>query len=790
MGVAETSSDYHFNNNYGGLGGGFLGFRSRNSNSNNTALASPSTVAASYQQQQQQSHQSFDHDEALSVASVVTSNNFWSTAKENQQQSKKKKKNTNAMSLSLSIASDLSLSSSNAVDDDDFCLENDTIVLDNDDENDDDDVFASSGNDEFVIQCQRGEMLFVANPQAKTIKARCRHFRLLLTTGRGDQVIVSSSTSATPPPQQQAQHQHHPSEDHRILQKETWSIGTARHVIELLTEGTTWIQQDRRHFQKLAKACEEIDVKLCLGSLINYHDILDQDSTFRFFDLISLDNYQFKFQAIVTSWQWMQLLRQGILLLPNAKVLMITVAPPKGGGSIFFSSSSGTTTNTTKSLPNRQRRLAKCDTLHSEFCVYSTHGSKINALLTILNLLAQCGDDLTSDDANINNKNNSAAVDATATSNTTTTLAETKKRQQRGINKNKGRATTTTPSEKFQIVYQTCIGSIQTEDWNMLWRLTSASYTLSTPKERQYLPKMKELPLIIPSNKPSNAVVVVPAGTETMGKTSLSRRTSNAVVTKDDDREGDNRTTNREEPSPSIALAAVVTAPAAATSEHNDNNSTNVPSSQRLRHDTKPTRTLPIVSTTPITMDQNQQCFRYQFRTITGTSCMVLRHLFDPLNTNHDHNNDHSNNLLVIDSTRLPACLLVINPSPDTLGRFLNAAAYAASFQQNNNNNHDRTTATTATVGWDLVVTSSSCKQPKTVIFYISSTTCEIKYALEYLSDYNSSAIIVNGSTCNNNNTDNNNKKSKQKKTLVPVDFRLQQYMSLSSSSDRNAKNG
>jgi hypothetical protein len=315
----------------------------------------------------------------------------------------------------------------------------------------------------------------------------------------------------------------------------------------------------------------------------------------------------------------------------------------------------------------------------------------------------------------------------------------------------------------------------------MLWRLTCASYTLSTDQERQYLLKLKDLPVIFPANKQSN--VVASAATTTLDTTSPSRKMAKACLVRDYDETGDSQTI-RTDLSQSIAPAAT----AASTSEP-DCLSAVVPSAssaQLVRRNTSLTATLPVASTAKKITDQSHQCVRFQYRTITGTSCMVLRHLFDPLNTIEDNNN--SNNL-IMDSARLPACLLVINPSPDTLGRFLNAAAHAAGYRECNN--HHGTPTTSATVGWDLLASSSSSlKQQKTVIFYISSTTCEIKYALEYLSDYNSSAIIDKGTNYNNETKEktndaksntNKNKKGKQKKTMVVVDYLLQQYMQSSS---------
>ncbi|KAG7365709.1 hypothetical protein IV203_028379 [Nitzschia inconspicua] len=633
MGFTDSSSVNHSSMLNGGYTSGFLGFRTRHH------------IASSVSNHHNHHQQNYnDQDEALSVVSVATSNNFWGSVNHEQE---RKKKNSGA----VSVMSDLSQISEADVADETMFTHDLTL----------------HGN-EFVIQCKRGDMLFVANAQAKIIKARCRHFRLLLSTGRGGHVIIPNASDVQTDKGKENKDKNDTStglQDNRILHKETWSIGTARRVIELLTEGTTWIENDHRHFRNLSKACDECDIKLCLGSLINYHDILDQESTFRFFDLISLNNYQFKFQAIISSWQWMHLLHKGILLLPKCKVLMITVAPPSGGTPLLPTSAKATATKISPSLPNQQR-LAKCDTLCSEFCVYSTHGSKINALLTILDFLS---------------KSKTNDTDATTTPKTS------QRRLTKGI-----------APEKFQIVYQTRIGSIAQDDLNMLWRLTSASYTLSTPNERQYLPKMELSP---------SKAVEVPATVATSTNTSH----------KDGD---DQSLTSHEDPS--------------------------TPPLHPLCKDVSPLPPSPskIPVTAPIMPALPPSSDRFQFRTLTGTSCMVLRQLFDPLN---------------VEDENLPACILVSNPSPDTLGRFLNAASSAKRKHHFN----------VATVGWDILVRGSGCNNIKNssscnseTIFFVSSTTMEIKDILEYLSDYNSSAIVNGGN---------------EGKEDSVVDYRLQQFV-------------
>jgi len=300
-------------------------------------------------------------------------------------------------------------------------------VLENDnDENDGDDVSldSSTSNHEFIIHCKNNERIYVPSMQGKLIKSRCSYFRLLLRSGGGiihmdnnseddadtttggssSTSINSKKTTTTTATTTTATTK---KDDNRILTKETWSSRTVRQLIELLTEGTTWIENDHEQFEELSRACEEVDVRLCLGSLINNHDILDRASTYRFFQLRNIQKYKFKLMGKIQSWQWMNLLQKGILLLLESKVLMFTVSPPSDGTrhlpttssstsskivtKIVGSSTSSSTSSSSSSSSSvggrrpKQQRLLKCDDLYSEFCVYSER-SKINVLYTILSL--------------------------------------------------------------------------------------------------------------------------------------------------------------------------------------------------------------------------------------------------------------------------------------------------------------------------------------------------------------------------------------------------------------------
>jgi hypothetical protein len=599
---------------------GFLGLRG----GNRVGAASTGVVQAHRSVVTSSRRTRGDQDEAMSIISVASSNNFWT-----KHHAMLKQKHAAA---APSVMSDVSSHST---------------ILEENEYLQSAEMGDNSPSNEFIIQCKNGEMIFIPNGQGRVIKSRCRHFRFLLSTGRGGHIIVGGDEKKDDD-----------DDDNRILKKDNWTIGTARHVIELLTDGTTWIENDQRRFVELAKACEEIEVRLCLGSMINYHDILDQASTYKFFDLINIDKYQFKLQGIVKSFQWMHLLHKGILLLLKSKILMITVAPPTDGTAELPTSakSSKIVTKLSPSVPN-QDRLTKCDDLYSEFCVYS-NGCKINALLTILDLLSKTNfkEEMTTTNVVVDKAQNSTNKEH--------------QHQQRKMLTAGPRA-----PEQFKIVYKTRIGSIEVEDLNMLWRLTSASYTLSTPEERQYMihcPTLKDDAVASTQRQESGDTVHTP---ETEDNTDGSSNSGRTITSYD--------SVHSESHSPIQAS----TPPATATA---------------------PTPTPDV---------------KYQFRTLTGTSCMVLKHLFDPLNNATTTKTATTNNVGV-DESQLPALIMVSNPTPDTLGRFLNAASHTSGI------------CSSTEIGWDVVSSTST-------IFYVATTTQTVKEIVNYLADYSSSAIVT-----------------------------------------------
>ena len=107
---------------------------------------------------------------------------------------------------------------------------------------------------DFVIECKQGERLFVTSFQGELIRSRCRYFHSELLSCN-DQVV----------------------------KKLNWDIGMMRHIVELLSTGSTAIPNDEEFFSELLCAADELGVDVRLTSLINQYDILNKISTDRFF---------------------------------------------------------------------------------------------------------------------------------------------------------------------------------------------------------------------------------------------------------------------------------------------------------------------------------------------------------------------------------------------------------------------------------------------------------------------------------------------------------------------------
>ena len=100
----------------------------------------------------------------------------------------------------------------------------------------------------------------------------------------------------------------------------------------------------------------------------------------------------------------------------------------------------------------------------------------------------------------------------------------------------------------------------------------------------------------------------------------------------------------------------------------------------------------------------------YAYRTLSGHSFLALQHILESIHGNTE-----------LDSA---ACLVVRAPTPDTLGRMINAAIH------------------TSIPRLDFELRNESSTQGTVATFYACKSTREIQNMLEYLADYSSSAVV------------------------------------------------
>uniref|UniRef100_A0A7S4ANF9 Uncharacterized protein n=1 Tax=Pseudo-nitzschia australis TaxID=44445 RepID=A0A7S4ANF9_9STRA len=510
---------------------------------------------------------------------------------------------------------------------------------------------STSPTHEFLVQCDNGERIFVPSRQGMLIKSRCRHFRLALSNRSGScslNVGGSNSNSGDDATNEVEKYEL----DNSVIKKEHWSPRTARHVIELLSEGTTWIENENRRFVELLKACDEISARLCLGSIINYSDVLDPASSLRFFKLKRDAMFRFKLAGTIRSSQWMFLLQKGILLhLDSTKILMLSSAlsnDNEGSG---------------RQSKIKEQRLSKCDDLYSQFSVYSEM-SKINTLYAIFDLLS-------------------------ATATTTPNEIERKAEKNPSQNRSVGGGENPLLEESFRIICKTKRGAMEEQDLNMLWRMTSASYTLSTEGEQRFLRLQSCDGSLVPTNSlhPLSRSVDLPLGDNFQIGTN------------------DHESVDGQPKADTTTCSSSINSP-------------------------------PRTPFSALTEASNHR--QYETRTIAGTSLAVLQHLFDPMNNRFEKTSP--NNEYSPDSSLLPACLSIANPTPDTLGRFLNGCACTAKLDGSS-----KVAAAARKIGYHIAsppFASTNSKKNSSIIFFVSGTSRYIKDILKYVADYSNPSIV------------------------------------------------
>lgn len=449
----------------------------------------------------------------------------------------------------------------------------DLDTLSDDEEEDGTEISTStaSHSNEFVIQCQNDEMVFVTAEEGKRILRRCRPLR---------ELIVEC-------------HQH---EGSQILRQPLWTTSNVRRLIELLSVGRTWVENDVDVFGGFQKTSEELSLDIRLTSLINYQDTLSASQTRNFFELLNIEKYQFKLHAALKSEQWISLYNAGILLMSKSKLLSVRL---------------GEGDNT--ELPTKER-LDRCDSLPSDFCVYAS--GNMQAIFGIMNLLAP------------------------------RTKSQTKSRQR--LRK--------VEEAHIKIVCKIRLGSLRQADLAILWRMTDCSFTMSSVDDQLYLDSFQKESDAVPLEPPKEVNGGPSKREEDITEVSSSSSTSDPVY---------------------ISSASIPTSNSSGDTVH------------------------------VATMHSSDAGEEYICRTLSGKSFLALSHLMESINDKEPN---------------LEACLVVRSPTPDTLGRLINASRKTSISRLDFELNNGVTTSGGAT-------------------YFACKTTSEIKKMLAYMADYSSSAV-------------------------------------------------
>jgi hypothetical protein len=163
------------------------------------------------------------------------------------------------------------------------------------------------GTGGFVIVCgssqDEEEVLGVTNEQAECIFRNCPFFEKCLMVKSEDDNDSGGLTSTSILRMKEA--------SDRIIHKPDWSLAIARHFVEVTTKGKTAVPS-LHLYEQLLQAGDQALVDLRLSSMVNYMDTCEQEN--HFLRLVHPELYCFRFHAQVTGDQWLELLKQDVLL--------------------------------------------------------------------------------------------------------------------------------------------------------------------------------------------------------------------------------------------------------------------------------------------------------------------------------------------------------------------------------------------------------------------------------------------------------------------------------------------
>jgi hypothetical protein len=161
------------------------------------------------------------------------------------------------------------------------------------------------GTGGFVIVCGSNpgeeEVLGVTREQAELMLSNCPFFEKCLTVN--SQIDNESGGGMAVFHMKEA--------NDRVIHKPDWSLAIVRHFVEVTTKGKTAVPS-LNLYEQLLQAGDQALVDLRLTSMVNYMDCCEQENDF--LRLVHPDLYCFRLHAKVTGDQWLELLKQNVLL--------------------------------------------------------------------------------------------------------------------------------------------------------------------------------------------------------------------------------------------------------------------------------------------------------------------------------------------------------------------------------------------------------------------------------------------------------------------------------------------
>jgi hypothetical protein len=226
---------------------------------------------------------------------------------------------------------------------------------------------------------------------------------------------------------------------------------------------------------------------------------------------------------------------------------------------------------------------------------------------------------------------------------------------------------------EIKVICRVCVGSLQQSDLAMLWRMTDCSFTVTSTEDQAYLDYFHQ-----EGNHPTTYNAKSPSFDKEF-KIDLCQNKVSMESSESTDQ------------SSSSSTSDTVCVPKGIEIGESSCANTSLETPQ--------------IAATGVSCSHE-----YVYRTLSGHSFLALQHILESIHGTTEPDS--------------AACLVVRAPTPDTLGRLINATIH------------------TSIPRLDFELRNESSEQGAAATFYACKRTREIQNMLEYLADYSSSAVV------------------------------------------------